>query len=298
MYHKPVLLKESIEGLNIKPDGIYVDATFGGAGHSRGILSHLNKNGKLIAFDADSDALKNKPDDSRIELIHANYRFIKNFLYYLKINKVDGILADLGISSHQIDKKDRGFSYRLGGTPDMRMNTNQDYSAKDIINNYSLEELGRVFKKYSDIENPVKLAKRIIEFRDNNEINEIEVFTSIISSTAPKNRELKYISQVFQALRIEVNDEIHSLKVFLDSCAEILNKDGRLAIISYHSVEDKLVKNLIKTGNTVGKQITDIYGRSEQIFKPVNNKIIVPKEKEILENSRAKSAKLRIAEKL
>ncbi len=297
MYHEPVLIKESIDGLNINPEGIYVDATFGGAGHSNAILSKLNSKGKLIAFDTDSDALKNKPDDNRIKLIHSNYRFIKHFLYYLKIEKVDGILADLGISSHQIDQKERGFSYRLGGTPDMRMNIEQDLSARDIINKYSPEELYSIFKRYSDINNPGRLARAITEYRIEKEINDIEELKQIVTSVSPKNREIKYISQVFQALRIEVNDEINSLKFFLDSCPHILLKGGRLVVISYHSVEDKLVKNLIRTGNTEGHQPTDIFGNYDLVFKPINKKIITPGEEEIMTNIRSKSAKLRIAEK-
>lgn len=297
MYHKPILIEESILGLNIKPSGVYVDATFGGGGHSKEILKHLDSKGKLIGIDQDKDSKVNIIDDKRFKFVYGNFRYIKNYLKYLKIESVDGIIADLGVSSHQFNEGDRGFSFRFGGNIDMRMNNSQSVSAEHVINNYTEEELTNIFKNYSDIKNPRKISKLIIEGRSDFYIDSIEKFQKIISSAIPAHKEIKYLAQVFQAIRIEVNDEINSLKEFLISCADILKPGGRLAVISYHSIEDKLVKNIIKTGNIKGETITDIYGHQDLLFTAVNKNVIVPSQKEIDENSRSKSAKLRIAEK-
>lgn len=298
MYHKPVLIEESIEGLLINPEGTYVDATFGGGGHSKAILNKLNNKGRLFAIDRDKDAGNNIVDDQRFTFIHGDYKYLKNYLRYYNVTSVDGIIADLGVSSHQFDVKDRGFSFRLGGDLDMRMNNEQDFTAKDILNNYDEKALTDIFKKYSDIKNFSALAKLIVSKRsESTPYNSIEDFLSAIESILPKNKEYKYLAQVFQALRIEVNDEINSLKRFLDDCPDVLNEKSRLVVISYHSLEDKLVKNLIKTGNTDGKVVQDIFGKRNLKFKAINNKVITPNENEIKENNRAKSAKLRIAEK-
>lgn len=297
MYHKPVLLKESIEGLNIKPNGVYVDATFGGGGHSSEILSKLSNKGKLIAFDQDKDAHNNKIDDIRFKLVYGNFRFIRNYLEYLGHPQIDGILADLGVSSHQFDKFERGFSYRLGGKLDMRMNKENKTTAADILNNYDEKNLYYIFNNYCDILNVKKLVTLILDYRIYNKFETIDEFINIITPAIPKNKELKYLAQIFQALRICVNDEINSLHDFLNSSASILKPGARLSIISYHSLEDRLVKNLIKTGNSEGKIITDVFGQSHNPYKSINKKIIIPSEDEISLNPRAKSAKLRIAEK-
>lgn len=298
MYHKPVLLDESIEGLNIDPDGYYFDVTFGGGGHSKEILKNLSSKGRLFAIDRDSDAHQNTIDDNRFTLIYGNFRFIKNYVDYYGLNKVHGILADFGVSSHQFDIGERGFSFRLGGTLDMRMNTEQSIKASDILNEYTDEQLYKIFKSYCDIHNPGKLVKLIIDSRQTEKFESIESFINLIKHVMPQNREIKYQAQVFQALRIEVNDEINSLNEFLDSTPLLLQQGGRLSIISYHSLEDKPVKNLIKTGNTKGNLQKDIFGRSNLPFKAINRQIIIPSEQEISKNPRAKSAKLRIAEKI
>ncbi|HNQ67191.1 MAG TPA: 16S rRNA (cytosine(1402)-N(4))-methyltransferase RsmH [Bacteroidales bacterium] len=298
MYHVPVLLKESVEGLQIKPEGIYADITYGGGSHSAEILKSLSKNGLLIAIDCDPDAHKNKIADNRLNLIHGNYRYLVNYLEYLGIDKIDGIMADFGVSSHQFDLESRGFSYRLGGSLDMRMNQNQSLTAADILNNYEEENLFFIFKKYCDIKNPGKLISLITNFRKNNQFHYITDFITAITPALPTHNDYKYLAQVFQALRIAVNDEYHSLIEFLNSCPIILKPGGRISFISYHSLEDRAVKNLIKTGNTEGKIEKDLYGRSFLPFKQINKHIIIPEDEEINSNPRAKSAKLRIAEKL
>ncbi|PLX09929.1 MAG: 16S rRNA (cytosine(1402)-N(4))-methyltransferase [Marinilabiliales bacterium] len=298
MYHKPVLLNESIQGLNISPKGVYFDVTFGGGGHSTEILKHLSDEGHLFAIDQDQDAHKNAIDDPRFTLIYGNFRYIKNYVDYYNLNKVDGILADFGVSSHQFDIEGRGFSFRLGGSLDMRMNIEQSNTAANILNNYKEEELYRVFKQYCDITNPGKLVGLITQERSISEFTDIEKFLEVIKPATPAKKEIKYLAQVFQALRIEVNDEINALNIFLDSCADILLPGGRLSAISYHSLEDRPVKNLIKTGNTRGELIKDFYGRTDLPFKAVNRQLILPSESEIEDNPRAKSAKLRIAERV
>ncbi|MBN2778998.1 MAG: 16S rRNA (cytosine(1402)-N(4))-methyltransferase RsmH [Bacteroidales bacterium] len=298
MYHKPVLLNESVEGLNINPDGFYFDVTFGGGGHSKEILKHLSHKGHLFAIDRDPDAHQNLIEDSRFTLIYGNFRFIRNYVEFYKLNGVDGILADFGVSSHQFDVGERGFSFRLGGNLDMRMNQEQTIKASDILNDYSDVDLYNIFKSYCDVHNPGKLVKLIIEYRQDKKFDTIESFTELIKPVMPQNREIKYQAQIFQALRIEVNDEINSLNEFLDSTPLVLKKGGRLSAISYHSLEDKPVKNLIKTGNTKGDLHKDMFGRTDLPFKAINRQIIIPSEKETIENTRAKSAKLRIAEKI
>lgn len=298
MYHKPVLLNESVDGLNINPNGIYVDATFGGGGHSLEIMSRLSSKGRLIAIDQDKDALQNNLNDSRFKLIYGNFRYLRNYLEYNGIEKVDGILADFGVSSHQFDVSERGFSFRLGGNLDMRMNPEQDITAADILNTYEEENLYYIFKNYCDITNPGRLVPLITSFRRENQFKDIAEFVNVITPALPKNGDYKYLAQVFQALRITVNDEIGALIEFLDNCPKIINSGGRISFISYHSLEDKPVKNLIKTGNTAGKRETDIFGRSYLPFKEVNRHVIIPEDEEINLNPRSKSAKLRIAEKV
>jgi len=295
-YHTPVLLQESIDGLNIKPNGIYVDVTFGGGGHSKEILSKL-KGGKLVAFDQDKAAIDNLIDDKRFLFVRSNYRYIKNFLRYHKIDKVDGILADLGVSSYHFNEIERGFSFRADADIDMRMNQDAKISATDILNSYEENDLKKIFKEYGEIKNAHILTKKIIEYRKTSEFKRINQFLSVIESCTPKRSENKYFAKVFQALRIEVNQEIDSLKDFLESTTDLLNKEGRLVVISYHSLEDRLVKNFTRTGNFKGKIDKDIYGNFEAPFKLINKKVIVPNQKELEINTRSRSAKLRIAER-
>lgn len=296
-YHIPVLLDESIEGLNIKPNGIYVDVTFGGGGHACEILKHLAPAGKLLAFDQDPDAEKNTPKDPRFQFIHGNFRFLKNFLRYHNTIQVDGIIADLGVSSHHFDTPQRGFSFRFNAQLDMRMNPAAEFSAKNLINSYSQQELIRVFKTYGEIKNAYKLAKIIGKSRENQEIENIEDFIKIIEQLIPKKQENKYLAKIFQALRMEVNREEENLKDFLLQTPQIIAPGGRLVVLSYHSLEDRLVKNFMKTGNFRGEQQKDFYGNIQAPFQPIHRKVIVATEQEIQENNRARSAKLRIAER-
>ncbi len=297
-YHTPVLLHECINALNIKKGGIYVDVTFGGGGHSREILKNLDKKARLIAFDQDLDAQANIINDERFLFIHSNFRYIKNYLRYYKINKVDGILADLGISSFHIDAAQRGFSFKSDADLDMRMNTRMKKTAADIINEYDEKNLIRIFRQFGEIKNAGALAKQIIKARSTINVKKINDFIEIIKDKTPKKQENKYLAKVFQALRIELNDEINALEEFLISSGSLLNKDGRLVVLSYHSLEDRYVKNYIRSGNCKGIIKKDIYGNYEQIFKQINKKPIVPGEEEINKNPRARSAKLRIAEKI
>lgn len=297
MYHNPVLLTESVKGLNIIPNGTYVDVTFGGGGHSVSILQQLN-NGRLIAFDQDSDALKNTIDDDRFLLINNNFQFLKNFLRLHNASKVNGILADLGVSSHQFDVPERGFSTRFNAPLDMRMSQNQPTTAADIVNTYSEEELQRLLKEYGEIKNYKCFSKALIETRNIKAINTTKELTESIKKCFPQHKKNKFLAQVFQALRIEVNDEMQALKILLEQASESLLKGGRLVVISYHSLEDRLVKNFIKSGNFKGIINKDFYGNPIVDFKLITRKPIVPNEKEIEVNSRARSAKLRIAEKL
>jgi len=296
-YHTPVLLKESIDGLGIKPGGTYIDMTYGGGGHSGEILKRLTE-GKLIAFDQDSDVLDNVISDKRLILINHNYRFFKNFLRHNGIGEVDGILADLGVSSHQIDIPQRGFSYRFSGNLDMRMNTGSKFTACDLLNDYPVRQLIRVFSEYGEIRNSKRLADMIEEYRTAADIKTTEHLIEAISACIPKNRENSYLSKVFQALRIEVNSEMDALKEMLLQTTDTIIKGGRLVIITYHSLEDRLVKNFIKNGKPEGEVEKDIYGNAAVPFRAVNNKIITAGEAEVKQNVRARSAKLRIAEKI
>lgn len=297
MYHIPVLLKVSVDGLNIKQDGTYVDATFGGGGHAAEIMSRL-QNGRLIAFDQDADAIGNKIEDDRFTLISQNFRHLKNFLRLHEIAGVDGILADLGVSSHQFDVADRGFSTRFDGLLDMRMSRNQVVSASDIVNTYSLEELITIFREYGELRNGRRLAQLIIAKREEEPIKSTAQLAETVGGCFPKNKRNKSLALVFQALRIAVNDELGALKDLLQQAADVLKQGGRLVVISYHSLEDRLVKNFIRTGNFEGKLEKDFYGNPIVLFKAIQTKPIVPEEKEIELNSRARSAKLRIAEKI
>jgi len=298
-YHTSVLLKDCIDNLNIKPDEVYVDLTFGGGGHSAEILKHLSPNGKLFAFDQDVDALKNKLIDPRFILIPQNFRFLKNYLRLHGITKVNGILGDLGVSSHQFDEASRGFSIRFDAELDMRMNQQNELTAKKIVNEYELKQLVFIFKEYAEIHNAAKLAGQICEAREINEISTTTDLKEAIKYCTPKFEEHKYLAKVFQALRIEVNQEIEALKECLTQCLEVLESEGRLVVISYHSLEDRLVKNLIRAGNTEGVEERDvIFGTRKKIFKNLTSKPITPSETEIKLNTRARSAKLRVAIKI
>ncbi|NNC94160.1 MAG: 16S rRNA (cytosine(1402)-N(4))-methyltransferase RsmH [Chitinophagales bacterium] len=296
-YHKPVLLNECIDGLNIKEDGVYIDATFGGGGHSRAILERLNKNGKLIGFDQDEAAWQNQPKDERFIMIKQNFRHLQRFLKLKDILSADGILADLGVSSYQFDTADRGFSTRFDGPLDMRMNAKQELSALDVVNNYNETQLLKVFSSYGEVRNSRQLAKFIVEQRRDVSITTTKEFADLVSKRAIGNLN-KYLSQVFQAIRIEVNDEINALKDFLKQSVNVLNSGGRLVVLSYHSLEDRLVKNVIRWGDPEVEPERDVYGKYFLPLKAINKKLILPSEEEMELNSRARSAKLRIAEKV
>lgn len=296
-YHKPVLLKESVDALVSSPDGIYADATFGGGGHSREILSRLSEKGRLIAFDRDEDALKGAFDDPRFKLIHNNFRFIHNYSLLETESGFDGVLADLGVSSHQFDTAERGFSFRYDAPLDMRMNTQAQLTAQDIVNEYPVEELAKIFRIYGEVENAYKLASLIVSKRALSPIGTTSDLDKAIESVTPKFAQHKYLAKVYQALRIEVNQEMRSLEKFLEGATKALKSGGRLAVITYHSLEDRMVKNFIKSGNVDGEVEKDVFGRSVQPLEAVNRKPILPLEEEISENTRARSAKLRIAVK-
>ncbi len=296
-YHIPVLLNECIDALKIKPDGIYIDVTFGGGGHSREIFKHLSPKGKLIAFDQDQDAKENVWNADNFIFVAANFEHINNHLRALGIKKVDGILADLGVSSHQFDEVKRGFSFRGNAKLDMRMNQDAELSAQEVVNNYTEEELIRIFRNYGEIKNPRKLALTIISERLSKKIKTTGELTDILEKCAPKHKEHKYFAQVFQAIRIEVNQEMKVLESFLIQCEKILNPKGRLAIMSYHSLEDRLVKNYMKRGSLSGKIEKDFFGNVLKPFTEIIRKPIIPNKEEIENNSRARSAKLRIAER-
>jgi 16S rRNA (cytosine1402-N4)-methyltransferase len=297
MYHDPVLLNESIEGLNIKEGGIYVDTTYGGGGHSNEILKRLGK-GSLIAFDQDKDALANKPDDNRLVLINQNFRYMRNFLKLYKAVPVDGILADLGVSSHQFDEAERGFSIRFDAELDLRMNRNKGFTAKDIVNDYSVHQLKEIFQNYGELKNAWRISQMIETARKEKEISTTNQLKEILAKAAKAGQENKFFARVFQALRIEVNDELGSLKDMLIQASGVLAKGGRLVVISYHSLEDRLVKNFMKSGNFEGKIEKDFYGNPQVDFRMITRKPLVPDDDEILRNNRARSAKLRIAEKI
>jgi len=296
-YHNPVLLKETVNGLDIKKDGVYVDVTFGGGGHSREILASLGPNGRLIAFDQDKDALLNVIDDSRFLLINENFRFTKRFLRFHGVKSVDGILADFGVSSHQFDQPERGFSIRFDALLDMRMNQQDVLSAHSLVNSYDEEALKRVFWQYGELRTATCLAKTIVQAREFNQINTTFDLKNILKKHLPQGRENKILAQIYQAIRIEVNQEIEALKAFLLQTTSLLKTDGRLSIISYHSLEDRLVKRFIRNGLFEGEPEKDVFGNFEVPFKKVGN-LIIPTPAEIKSNNRARSAKLRIAKKV
>jgi len=296
-YHNPVLLKETVNGLNIKEDGVYVDVTFGGGGHSREILKSLGPNGRLIAFDQDKDALLNTIDDARFLLINENFRYIKRFLRFHGVKSVDGILADFGVSSHQFDEADRGFSIRFDAQLDMRMNQQDVLSAHSLVNTYEEDDLKRVFWQYGELRTAPALARTIVEARADKVIETTFELKTVLKKHLPQGRENKILAQIYQAIRIEVNQEIEVLKEFLLQTPELLNDDGRLSVISYHSLEDRLVKRFIRNGLFEGEPEKDVFGNFEVPLKKASG-LIVPDAKEIKLNNRARSAKLRIAKKL
>ena len=295
-YHIPVMLNECIEGLNIKPDGIYVDLTFGGGGHSREILKHLSEEGSLFAFDQDSDAVKNAIDDDRFTLIEDNFCNLTNQLKLYRITQVDGILADLGISSHQIDCAERGFSTRYDADLDLRMNRKQVLTAADVVNTYTYEQLKKIFATYGELSNAHQIAKKI-ESSQIEGIKTTNQLKDVLQSLAPRGKENKFFAQVFQALRIEVNGEIDVLQKMLEQTAPLLSKDGRLVVMSYHSLEDRLVKNYMKAGNCDGNVEKDFFGNVLNDLELVNRKPITASDEELIANPRSRSAKLRIAKK-
>lgn len=295
-YHVPVLLNESVGGLEIKANGDYVDVTFGGGGHSREILSRL-KTGRLFAFDQDEDAAANIINDERFFFIRHNFKYIRNFLRYYGVEHVDGILADLGVSSHDFDVAERGFSFRFDGDLDMRMNRDTTQTAADIVNSYAEDRLREIFREYGEIDNAGRLARQIVTARQTKSVRTIEEFRVAIQQCVPKMQESKYLAKVFQALRIETNREMEVLHEFLEQSIELLKPGGRLVVITYHSLEDRMVKNFIKSGDFSGKQEKDFYGNVDSPLIAINRKVIVPTGEEIERNPRARSAKLRIAEK-
>ena len=297
MYHNPVLLHRSIELLNIDPNGVYVDVTFGGGGHSRLILQRLDEHGRLITFDQDPDALNNVPDDDRFTLVPHNFRFLRNFLRLHQAIPADGILADLGVSSHQFDVPDRGFSTRFDAQLDMRMNPSIGNTAETIVNSYSAEELQKIFTQYGELRSSYCISQTIVKARAENPIQTTKQLIDVIKVCLPERKINKLSAMVFQALRIEVNEELEVLKEMLTQAAEVLKPGGRLVVISYHSLEDRLVKNFFRAGNFEGKIEKDFYGNVLSPLKPLSGKAVIPNENEISENSRARSAKLRVAEK-
>ncbi len=296
-YHIPVLLDESINGMNLQPGGIYADMTFGGGGHSKEILRRGDETIRLFSFDQDEDAEKNIVNDPRFTFVRSNFRYLHNFLRYYGVEQVDAILADLGVSSHHFDDSERGFSFRFDGRLDMRMNKRAGMTAADIINTYDEERLADIFYLYGELKNSRKLASALIKARSNQAIVTIGDFLNIVKPMFGREREKKELAKVFQALRIEVNQEMEALKEMLLAATEALKPGGRLVIITYHSLEDRIVKNLIKTGNIEGKVEQDFFGNVQTPFRPVNNKVIISGQEEVTRNPRSRSAKLRIAEK-
>ena len=303
-YHIPVLLDESVNGLNIKPSGIYVDVTFGGGGHSKEILSRLNGKGRLFSFDQDADAEKNIEASEGFTFVRSNFRYLKNWMRYYGIEKIDGLLADLGVSSHHFDDESRGFSFRFDAPLDMRMNKRAGKTAADVVNEYDEERLADIFFLYGEMKNSRKIASMLVRARQKNPIQTtLDLITAVRGQQTPTNtmaesREKKDMAKLFQALRIEVNHEMDALKEMLLSATELLKPGGRLSVITYHSLEDRMVKNVVKTGNAEGKRVQDFYGKVETPYRLVNNKVIVASADEQQKNPRSRSAKLRIAEKL
>ena len=296
-YHIPVLLHESIEGMNLQAKGTFVDVTFGGGGHSKEILRCMDPESRLFSFDQDEDAEQNIVNDKRFTFVRSNFRYLSNFLRYYGVDGVDAVLADLGVSSHHFDDSERGFSFRFNGKLDMRMNKRAGMTAADIVNNYDEERLANLFYLYGELKNSRKIASVLIKARSQKKLETIEEFLDIIKPLFGKDREKKELAKVFQALRIEVNQEMEALKEMLYAATRALKPGGRLVVITYHSLEDRMVKNIMKTGNVEGKVEQDIFGRTDCPFKLVNNKVIVPSDEEIERNPRSRSAKLRIAEK-
>ncbi len=298
-YHIPALMAETISGLNIRPGGTYVDVTFGGGGHSRAILSHLGAEGRLLGFDQDMDAWANRLNDNRFTFVHGNFAYLKNFLRYYGVEKVDGIVADLGVSFHHFDAEDRGFSFRFDDAPlDMRMNRNATVDAAKVLNEYDREALANVFYLYGELRQARRIADAVVKAREQEPIRLTSQLLAVLKPFIKASAEKKELAQVFQALRIEVNNEMGVLKRLLEQSVEVLNPEGRLAVITYHSIEDRLVKNFIRSGNVEGKQDKDFYGRVSRPLEAVNNKVIVPGDDEVERNPRSRSAKLRIAERV
>jgi 16S rRNA (cytosine1402-N4)-methyltransferase len=296
-YHVPVLLQESVDGLDIKPDGIYVDVTFGGGGHSREILNRLGKNGHLYSFDQDEDAEKNILNDNRFTFVRSNFRYLRNWMRYYGIEQIDGLLADLGVSSHHFDDETRGFSFRFDASLDMRMNKRSGTTAAEILNHYEEEQLADIFYIYGELKNARKIATAIIKARNEKSIETTGDLMQITESLFPREREKKETAKLFQALRIEVNHEMDALKEMLYGAQEVIREGGRLSVITYHSLEDRIVKNIMKAGNAEGKVRQDFFGRTEAPFRQISNKVIIPTEEEQLRNPRSRSAKLRVAER-
>ena len=296
-YHVPVLLKASVDGLDIRPDGIYVDVTLGGGGHSKEILSRLGDNGHLYSFDQDADAERNIVDDKRFTFVRSNFRYLKNWMRYHEVEQVDGILADLGVSSHHFDDETRGFSFRFDAPLDMRMNKRDGMTAADVLNDYEEERLADIFYLYGELKGSRRLAAAIVKARTAHAIRTTQDLANIVAPLLKREREKKETAKLFQALRIEVNHEMDALKEMLLAARDVLAPGGRLSVITYHSLEDRMVKNVMKTGNTEGKACQDFFGRVETPFRLVNNKVITADEEELAANPRSRSAKLRIAEK-
>ncbi len=295
-YHVPALLSETIEGLNIRPDGVYVDVTFGGGGHSRAILEKLNEKGRLISFDQDEDALQNRIDDPRFIFVRSNFRYLSNFLRYHGVEQVDGILADLGVSFHHFDVSERGFSFRNDNKLDMRMNRRSPFTAAKLLNSYSAEQLADVLFFYGEMRNARRIASALVKARDNESIETTGELTEAVKAFLPREREKKELAKIFQALRIEVNGEMDVLRELLQQSVEVLKPGGRLVVLTYHSLEDRLVKNFIRSGNFEGKIEKDFFGNIEAPLRAINNKVIIAGEEEVQRNPRSRSAKLRIAE--
>ena len=296
-YHIPVLMKDSVDGLNIGSAGIYVDVTFGGGGHSREILSRLDADGHLYSFDQDADAEKNIINDNRLTFVRSNFKYLKNWMRYYGVDHIDGLLADLGVSSHHFDDESRGFSFRFDAPLDMRMNTRDGTTAADVVNTYDEERLADIFYLYGELKNSRKIAAALVKARAAHKIETTQDFIGAVESLFRREREKKDMAKLFQALRIEVNNEMTALKEMLRSATELLRPGGRLSVITYHSLEDRIVKNVMKTGNPEGKMKQDFFGRIETPFTLINNKVITPDDEELANNPRSRSAKLRIAEK-
>ena len=296
-YHVPVLLDESISGLNLHPDGVYIDVTFGGGGHSREILRRLPQGARLFSFDQDADAERNIVDDDRFTFVRSNFRYLKNWMRYYEIDHIDGLLADLGVSSHHFDDESRGFSFRFDAPLDMRMNKRADKTAADIVAEYDEEALADIFYLYGELKNSRRIASALVKTRQQHTIATTQDFLHVVEPFFKREREKKDMARLFQALRIEVNHEMEALKEMLAAATQLLAPGGRLSVITYHSLEDRIVKNVMKTGNAEGKMIQDFYGRIETPYRLVNNKVIVPTDEEQQRNPRSRSAKLRIAEK-